>query len=194
MINVEKAQNWLKIFAQKVEENADKLSQLDEPIGDADHGNNLNRGMQAVLEALNKENDPDLNTVFRDTAMALISKVGGASGPLYGTAFLEMAKKAKETSNLFELLQAALTGMEKRGNSHPGQKSLLDVWQPVCEAVKNQQLTDGVIEDSVNKTKPMLATVGRASYLGDRSIGHIDPGAASSGLLFQAMLEAGINA
>lgn len=96
MINVTKAQEWLKIFAQKIDENADKLSQLDEPIGDADHGNNMNRGMQAVVESFDKENDPDLSTVFRDTAMALISKVGGASGPLYGTAFLECLKKPKK--------------------------------------------------------------------------------------------------
>lgn len=103
-----------------------------------------------------------------------------------------MSKKAKETSDLGELLQTALEGIEKRGNSKPGQKTLIDVWDPVVKAVKNNSLDEKTIDAAVESTKSMLATIGRASYLGDRSIGHIDPGAASSGVLFKSMIEAGI--
>ena len=123
------------------------------------------------------------------TAMALISKVGGASGPLYGTAFLEMAKQSKIDSDLGGLLAAALAGIEKRGGATTGDKTLIDVWAPVVQAVQAGELTQDVIDDAVASTEPMVAKKGRASYLGERSVGHLDPGAVSSGYLFTTLLD-----
>lgn len=189
MFTPENATAWLKNFAGKIEANKAYLSDLDTPIGDADHGNNMARGVAAVTEALDKQTDPDLKAVFQATAMALISKVGGASGPLYGTAFLEMAKKAPETSNVSDLLDVAFAGLEKRGGAVPGDKTMLDVWQPLLADIKAGALTQDEIDKAVEGTKDMLAKKGRASYLGDRSVGHIDPGAQSSGYLFEALRE-----
>jgi len=131
-----------------------------------------------------------LTSVFKTIAMALISKVGGAAGPLYGTVFLEMAKTSKNgDADLAPLLTAALAGLKKRGGAVAGDKTLIDVWTPVLAAVQADQLTPVVISEAVASTKPMVAKKGRASYLGDRSIGHLDPGAVSSGYLFTALLE-----
>lgn len=189
MLTAKNATAWLIAFADLIKKNAAYLTELDTPIGDADHGNNMVRGVDAVTDALAKETDPDLATVFKDTAMALISKVGGAAGPLYGTAFLEMAKKGNETSEVTPLLEAALAGIEKRGGATTGEKTMIDVWAPLVEAVKAGKLTQQAIDDAVASTKPLLAKKGRATYLGEKSIGHIDPGAQSSGYLFTAMLE-----
>lgn len=187
-LTVETLNNWMELFAQKVSANKGYLSELDTPIGDGDHGNNMARGMVAVTEALQTKHPTDLTASLKLIAMSLISKVGGAAGPLYGTAFLEMAKTSQQTTDLAELLQAAVLGIKKRGGAKLGDKTMVDVWEVVV--TKFPELTSQQIEQAVLATKDLEAKKGRASYLGERSIGHLDPGAVSSGYLFDALLEA----
>jgi len=188
----EKVSKWIELFGEKVTENKETLNQLDTAIGDGDHGSNLTRGAAAVKEKAAESTYDTLSDLFQDVGMALVSKVGGASGPLYGSAFIEMAKKARETEDMGELLAAGLEGIQKRGKAEEGEKTMVDEWAPVIEHVKAGTLTQDVIQENLEKTKEMKATKGRASYLGDRSIGHIDPGAQSSAYLFEALLEAGV--
>lgn len=181
---------WISRFYEKIQNNKGYLSDLDAAIGDGDHGNNMARGMQAVTESLEKNETADATQSLKLIAMALISKVGGASGPLYGTAFLEMAKASNDTKDLGELLQEALSGIEKRGGAQPNDKTMVDVWNKVVSKADDSSLTNADIESAVESTKDMVAKKGRASYLGERSVGHLDPGAVSSGYLFEALLEA----
>ena len=155
------AVKWMQCFDQRVEAEKDHLSELDGPIGDG-----------------------------KAVSMALISKVGGASGPLYGSAFMGMMKAEQAGQDLAGVLEAGLEMIKKRGHAEVGEKTMVDVWHPVVEAVKQGQLTNDVIDQAVLSTKEVVATKGRASYVGERSIGHIDPGSYSSGLLFKALLEA----
>ena len=181
---------WISRFYEKIQNNKGYLSDLDAAIGDGDHGNNMARGMQAVTESLEKNETADTTQSLKLIAMALISKVGGASGPLYGTALLEMAKASNDTKDLGELLQKALSGIEKRGGAQPNDKTMVDVWNKVVSKADDSSLTNADIEAAVESTKDMVAKKGRASYLGERSVGHLDPGAVSSGYLFEALLEA----
>lgn len=181
---------WISRFSEKIQNNKGYLSDLDAAIGDGDHGNNMARGMQAVTESLEKNETADTTQSLKLIAMALISKVGGASGPLYGTAFLEMVKASNDTKDLGELLQKALSGIEKRGGAQPNDKTMVDVWNKVVSKADDSSLTNADIEAAVESTKDMVAKKGRASYLGERSVGHLDPGAVSSGYLFEALLEA----
>ena len=181
---------WISRFYEKIQNNKGYLSDLDAAIGDGDHGNNMARGMQAVTESLEKNETADTTQSLKLIAMALISKVGGASGPLYGTAFLEMAKASNDTKDLGELLQKALSGIEKRGGAQPNDKTMVDVWNKVVSKADDSSLTNADIEAAIESTKDMVAKKGRASYLGERSVGHLDPGAVSSGYLFEALLEA----
>ena len=184
------AVKWMTLFNQKVQEEKDYLSELDGPIGDGDHGANLARGMTAALEALNSTEPQSAAEAFKAVSMALISKVGGASGPLYGSAFMGMMKAEQAGQDLAGVLEAGLDMIVKRGHAQVGEKTMVDVWSPVVEAVKKNQLTNDFIDQAVLSTKDIVATKGRASYVGERSIGHIDPGSQSSGLLFKALLEA----
>lgn len=184
------AVKWMTLFNQKVQEEKDYLSELDGPIGDGDHGANLARGMAAALEALNSTEPQSAAEVFKAVSMALISKVGGASGPLYGSAFMGMMKAEQAGQDLAGILETGLDMIVKRGHAQVGEKTMVDVWSPVVEAVKKDQLTNDFINQAVLSTKDIVATKGRASYVGERSIGHIDPGSQSSGLLFKALLEA----
>ena len=184
------AVKWMTLFNQKVQEEKDYLSELDGPIGDGDHGANLARGMAAALEALNSTEPQSAAEVFKAVSMALISKVGGASGPLYGSAFMGMMKAEQAGQDLAGVLEAGLDMIVKRGHAQVGEKTMVDVWSPVVEVVKKNQLTNDFIDQAVLSTKDIVATKGRASYVGERSIGHIDPGSQSSGLLFKALLEA----
>ncbi|ARC34639.1 dihydroxyacetone kinase subunit L [Streptococcus equinus] len=184
------AVEWMILFNQKVQEEKDYLSELDGPIGDGDHGANLARGMAAAIEALNTSDPQSTADVLKTVSMALISKVGGASGPLYGSAFMGMMKAEQAGQDLAGVLEAGADMIEKRGHAQVGEKTMIDVWRPVIEAVKRGQLTNEVIDQAVLSTKDVVATKGRASYVGERSIGHIDPGSYSSGLLFKALLEA----
>ena len=180
----------MQVFNQKVEAEKDHLSELDGPIGDGDHGANLARGMAAAVEAINTSDPQSTADVLKTVSMALISKVGGASGPLYGSAFMGMMKAEQAGQDLAGVLEAGADMIEKRGHAQVGEKTMIDVWRPVIEAVKRDQLTNEVIDQAVLSTKDVVATKGRASYVGERSIGHIDPGSYSSGLLFKALLEA----
>lgn len=192
MTLVEKVSQWIELFGEKVTENKDLLNKLDTAIGDGDHGSNLTRGAAAVKEKAAETDYDNLSEVFKDVGMTLVSKVGGASGPLYGSAFINMAKTAKETDDIGEILASGLEGIQKRGHAEAGEKTMVDEWIPVIEAIKNNTLSRDKIDEALNSTKDMKATKGRASYLGDRSVGHIDPGAQSSAYLFEALLEAGV--
>ncbi|HEM4130260.1 TPA: dihydroxyacetone kinase subunit L [Streptococcus suis] len=186
------ALTWMEKFNEKIQTNKDYLSQLDSPIGDGDHGGNMARGMAAVMQELSEKDYESADQVFKVVAMQLLSKVGGASGPLYGSAFMGISKASQTDTDLADVLQAGLDMIQKRGKAELGEKTMVDVWVPVIAALRENQLSVEVIHEAVQATKDILATKGRASYVGERSIGHIDPGSFSSGLLFEALLEAGL--
>lgn len=188
-MQVKDAIKWMELFNEKIQEEKDYLSELDTPIGDGDHGGNMSRGMAAVMEELSSKNYETLADVFKTVGMQLLSKVGGASGPLYGSAFVGISKGI-ENDDLAAALQAGLDMIVKRGKATVGEKTMVDVWSPVIEDLKNDDLTAEKIDQYVKATEELLATKGRASYVGERSLGHIDPGSFSSGLLFKAMIEA----
>ncbi|EHJ4856522.1 dihydroxyacetone kinase ADP-binding subunit DhaL1 [Listeria monocytogenes] len=187
------ALRWLNDFGERVQENKQFLSDLDQAIGDGDHGINMARGLGELKKAFTEKEPADLKDVFKTAGMTMVSKVGGASGPLYGTAFLNMSKAVDadtiDAVGLTKVIEAGLEGIEKRGKSHAGEKTMIDVWEPVVHALHQEDLTDDVVDAALQKTKDLKATKGRASYLGERSIGHLDPGAYSSALLFHAMLQ-----
>jgi phosphoenolpyruvate---glycerone phosphotransferase subunit DhaL len=194
---------WLRETARVLEENEIYLTDLDSQIGDADHGINMNRGFKKVTSQLPGVEDNDIGTIFKTTGMALISSVGGASGPLYGAFFLEAAKVTKDkfdlsNTDLVLLFAAGLGGIQRIGKARPGDKTMLDAIQPGLEALKSNSnvSTKGALKSMVEaakvgmeKTIPMIALKGRASYLGERSIGHQDPGATSSYLMLRALLK-----
>ena len=196
MLTLDNAKKWLKLFANEIEKNKQYLTELDMPIGDSDHGMNMARGVEEYQQAIADKKPENIGDLFKTAAMAILTKVGGASGPLYSTAFLQMAKFAdgKQTLNynqIVEMLNTGLAGIQMRGKATLNEKTMVDVWYPVIESLKNKKLNDATIDNFVNKTKDIKATKGRASYLGDRSIGHIDPGSASSGLFFKTLIQSG---
>lgn len=188
-MDAELAKKWMLLFNEKIQANKDYLSELDTPIGDGDHGGNMARGMTAVVENLEGKDFANSAEVFQVVSMQLLSKVGGASGPLYGSAFMGIMKAEKEGTSLVDAVQAGLDMIQKRGKASVGEKTMVDVWDGVVEAIRREELTKETIRALVESTKDMKATKGRASYVGERSIGHIDPGSYSSGLLFEALLE-----
>lgn len=193
---------WLQDVARIIAENRDYLVQLDSPIGDADHGANMDRGFRAIMGKMGEISDKDIGTIFKTAAMTLIATVGGASGPLYGTFFLQAGTK---TTGKMEItieewavvLEAALAGIVMRGKAEVNQKTMVDALTPAVQALK-QAIADGktqaeALEISAEAARqgmlatiPMLALKGRASYLGERSIGHQDPGATSSYLILNS--------
>lgn len=187
-------QSWLADFATQIEATKDYLSDLDTPIGDGDHGNNMARGLSAYQEALAKQEPRTISDTFKVLSMALISKVGGASGPLYGSAFMNLTKATKDLEiidsqkQLGELLAQGVAGIQARGKAEADDKTMVDVWLPAVTALQAESLTAEVIETAKERTKDLVAKKGRASYLGERAVGHIDPGAASSALLFNTLL------
>lgn len=193
-ITVKEIQAWLSAFTEKINENKSYLSELDTPIGDGDHGNNMGRGVTAYKEAFQQDPPTTISETFKILSMAMISKVGGASGPLYGSAFMNMMKATKEldtidsVTQLGKIIEEGTKGIQARGKAQAEDKTMLDVWIPVTEALKKNQLTPEVIEQAKEHTKNLVAKKGRASYLGERAIGHIDPGATSSALLFETLL------
>ncbi|AIS61043.1 dihydroxyacetone kinase subunit DhaL [Listeria ivanovii] len=195
--NKDWALRWLNDFGERVQENKQLLSDLDQAIGDGDHGINMARGLSELKKAFADKEPSDLKDVFKTAGMTMVSKVGGASGPLYGTAFLNMSKAVDsdtiDSVGLTKVIESGLEGIEKRGKSHAGEKTMIDVWEPVVHALHQEDLTDDVVDAALQKTKDLKATKGRASYLGERSIGHLDPGAYSSALLFHAMLQTEVN-
>jgi len=192
---------WIGQFATLVEEQRDELTQLDSAIGDADHGSNLHRGMTAVVTALQEAPPADAAALLKKVGMTLVSKVGGASGPLYGTLFLRMAGAAKgdllDPTAFAAALRGGVLGVQERGKAEPGDKTMLDALLPACDALDAAVEAGAGLAESLtaaaaaaregrDATTPMLARKGRASYLGERSVGHQDPGATSAALLLQA--------
>lgn len=189
-MTVDKIKQWLQLFTDKVTENKQYLNDLDSAIGDGDHGSNMARGTNEMMKALDEKQPETVTEVFKLTAMTLISKVGGASGPLYGSAFMGMMKSSMTRDDVLSWLEAGQADIQKRGKAEVGEKTMLDTWAPVIDGVKKNTLTSDAIMGFAEETKDIKATKGRASYLGERSVGHIDPGSVSSAYLFQAMLEA----
>ena len=182
------AQAWLASFATTILDHKAELNELDTAIGDGDHGTNMTRGVTQIQTVL-QTSLPDLSTLLKQVAFAFISKVGGASGPLYGTAFLDMSNAAKQQSaELADLIQTGAAGIQRRGQAQVGDKTMLDVWQPVAQALAANQLTSQKIDTYLQATRDLVAKKGRASYLEERSRGHLDPGAQSSDYLFQTLL------
>jgi dihydroxyacetone kinase-like protein len=192
-------------MADVIHENKEYLTELDAAIGDADHGINMNRGFEAVLKKLPSVEDKDAGSILKTAGMALVSSVGGAGGPLYGTAFMQagMAVAGKyelEGEDLLAILDAALKGVVMRGRANLDDKTMVDAITPAVvamrEALENgagttEALAQATVaaEKGMKDTIPMLAKKGRASYLGERSIGHQDPGATSSYLLIRTMAD-----
>lgn len=190
MLTVDNTKAWLERFADKVEANKAYLSELDSVIGDGDHGNNMARGVKAMKEKLVEGDYVEPEEVLKDASMALLSKIGGASGPLYGSAFLAMSKQAdQDSADIHAIVKAGLDGITKRGKAEVGEKTMVDVWFPIVEHLEKGTVTIEAVHDSVEATKELKASKGRASYLGERSLGELDPGAVSSGYLFEAMIE-----
>lgn len=192
MVNLEKMQEWITLFIESLCGKQAYLDRLDSFIGDGDHGMNMAQGANALRKSLAKQPPQSVEEVLRRTGKTFISEVGGTAGALYGSAFLEMAKASQTSSDLGTILAAGLNGIQKLGEAEEHEKTMVDVWLPVIAAVKTKQLTTEKIEDAVASTKDIRATKGRASYLGEASHGHIDPGAASSGYLFLAMMDGGV--
>lgn len=174
-----------------------ELTALDQAIGDGDHGFNMKRGFNEVLARLDEIAAKPLPDGLRDLGMTLVMKVGGASGPLYGTLFLGLAKYLPAEPSPGDLATAAdgaLKAVMARGKSEPGQKTMLDVLAPVCALLAEGGATADTIKaraaEAAQATVPMLATRGRASFLGERSVGHMDPGARSSQILIEAACDA----
>ncbi len=197
---------WLAQCAATYAEQMDFLTELDRDIGDADHGLNMNRGFQHVAELLPTIERHDIGTIFKNTGMTLLSSVGGASGPLYGTFFIRAASAvgARTALSLKDLLEAMSVGVEGvivRGKANLGDKTMCDVWIPVLEKAKQAlangmepeqvlALIDTTADECVVSTIMMQAKKGRASYLGERSIGHQDPGATSTMFMLKALQQA----
>lgn len=193
---------WVKAFAGVISENKDYLTQLDAAIGDADHGANMDRGFKAVLNKMPEISDKDIGTIFKTVGMTLISTVGGAGGPLYGTLFLQAGMKTAGKMELTlqdwtEALEAALNGVVMRGKAELGDKTMVDALTPAVNALKqslqeNQPINQALklsaeaAQKGMEGTVPLVARKGRASYLGERSAGHQDPGATSSYLMLKA--------
>lgn len=183
--------------ADEIIANKDYLTNLDRSIGDADHGVNMAKGFSFTKEALEADFD-DYKTLFNKVATTLLSKVGGASGPLYGSFFMKFAASVKDVEELTrdelnKAFTAGVDGVKQRGKAEVGDKTMVDVLEPVAEALNAGKSFDEVVkiaEESMEKTKDIKAKKGRASYVGDRSIGHIDPGAASSYILVKETLGA----
>lgn len=196
------ALEWIKACANVLAENRDYLTQLDAAIGDADHGANMDRGFRAVTNKIPEFSDKDIGTIFKTVGMTLISTVGGAGGPLYGTFFLQAGMKTagKMELNLadwFVALEAALNGVVMRGKAEIGDKTMVDALTPAVNSLKKALEDNTSLEKALQQsaeaarqgmeaTIPLVARKGRASYLGERSAGHQDPGATSSYLLLRA--------
>lgn len=192
-------------ISEKIDKNKEYLTELDAAIGDGDHGLNMSKGFKAVSDKLKAEEDDNIGNIFKNTGMTLVSNVGGASGPLYGTAFMKasMALKDKNEIDINDFLSAlklALEGIKSRGKSTEGEKTMIDALSPAIksmeDSIKNGDSYIEVLEkgkdaalEGVEFTKTINATKGRASYLGDRSIGHQDPGATSCFYILETIYE-----
>ncbi|RFU19228.1 dihydroxyacetone kinase subunit DhaL [Geodermatophilus marinus] len=190
---------WVREFTRLVHEQRDELTRLDAAIGDADHGTNLDRGTAAAVAALGARPADDAAAVLTTVAMTLIKTVGGASGPLYGTFFLRAAGAldGDDGRAVAAAVRAGYDGVVARGRAERGDKTMLDALGPACDALDGAVAAGRSLEEALgaaaeaaaagrDATAPLVARKGRASYLGERSAGHVDPGAASAALLVQA--------
>ena len=197
---------WLRRFTELVTDQRAYLTELDSAIGDADHGANMSRGMTAVMAKLGDGATPGAaDELFKTVGMTLVTSVGGASGPLYGTFFLRMGMTAGAVASfdgpaLGTALRAGLEGVVARGKAEAGDKTMFDAMEPALDAYDAAIAGGSTIPDAAaaafaaaeagrDATLPLVARKGRASYLGERSAGHLDPGATSTALLFQALAE-----
>ncbi|CAN5674194.1 dihydroxyacetone kinase subunit DhaL [soil metagenome] len=196
---------WIQVYASTIAENRDYLTELDSAIGDADHGTNMHRGMSAAVEKLDGTTGEDVGGVLKTVGMTLVSKVGGAGGPLYGTLFMQMGADSAGKSELSvgdwaSAVGAGLKGVQARGKAEPGDKTMIDALTPAAEALSKAAAADASLSDALSSaaraaeegmqaTIPLVARKGRASYLGERSAGHQDPGATSSFLLMKTAAE-----
>ncbi|MEA4909382.1 MAG: dihydroxyacetone kinase subunit L [Chloroflexi bacterium] len=201
--------DWIKACAKILEENKSYLTDLDSAIGDADHGANMNRGFQAVMNKMPEISDKDIGTIFKTVGMTLLSTVGGAGGPLYGTFFLQIGLKTAGKMELapedwLAALEAALNGIVMRGKAELGDKTMVDAITPAVNAFRKSveakqsfpvalDAAALAAQKGMEATIPMVARKGRASYLGERSAGHQDPGATSSYLIFKEAAETWAN-
>ncbi|MGP0881760.1 dihydroxyacetone kinase subunit DhaL [Serratia sp. CY71090] len=197
--------DWLMRCGEVFSRERDFLTQLDTEIGDADHGLNMNRGFNKVVEKLPSVADKDIGFILKNTGMTLLSSVGGASGPLFGTFFIRAAqaanaKQSLDLAELHQMMQEGVEGVVMRGKAEPGDKTMCDVWWPVVESLgqsaqQNLSVAEALqraadsAERAVESTITMPARKGRASYLGERSIGHQDPGATSVMLMMKTLAE-----
>lgn len=202
-VSYSQADDWIRAFAATAAANKVYLTELDSAIGDADHGINMNRGMQAVLGKIDGIGETDdIGALLKTVGMTLVSTVGGASGPLYGTLFLRMGTAAAGKSELSAddwaaALAAGLAGVQTRGKAELGDKTMVDALTPAVDALQAALADGAAFDDALRRsaeaaeggmkaTIPLVARKGRASYLGERSAGHQDPGATSSWLLVLA--------
>lgn len=204
-LTTEQVLAWIQRIAELIRQNRDYLTQLDAAIGDADHGANMDRGFQVAVQKLGNEPPNDVGAIFRTVGMALLSSVGGAAGPLYGTFSIELGKQlmgrtAVSAQEWATALRAAVAAVATRGQAQVGDKTMIDALAPAVEELE-RALAEGVslaaamqraaaaAEEGMRATIPLQARRGRASYLGERSVGHQDPGATSSALLLMAAAE-----
>jgi len=201
---------WIEAYAAALKANKDYLTQLDSAIGDADHGTNMDRGFSAVLTKLPGVADKDIGSVLKTVGMTLVSTVGGAGGPLYGTFFMQMGttttgKMELTLADWTAALGAAVGGVIMRGKANLGDKTMVDALSPALETLKAAAAEDASLPEALRRsaqaaeqgmlaTIPLVARKGRASYLGERSAGHQDPGATSSQLLLKTAADTWSNA
>jgi dihydroxyacetone kinase-like protein len=197
--------DWIRAFAAAVAENKEYLTELDSAIGDADHGINMNRGMQAVLGKMEPGEQADIGALLKTVGMTLVSTVGGAGGPLYGTLFLQKGTSAAGKSDLSDdewaaALAAGVAGVQRRGKAELDDKTMIDALIPAVEAIRSALADGSTLDEALHRsaeaaregmtaTIPLVARKGRASYLGERSANHQDPGATSSWLLLRTAAE-----
>ena len=196
---------WIRAFADAIAENKDSLTDLDSAIGDADHGINMNRGMTAVMAKLDGGGSADVGALLKTVGMTLVSSVGGAGGPLYGTLFLRLGAASDGKDELTDedwvaMVAAGVEGVQSRGKAEPNDKTMVDALIPARDALAaavtaGEPFADALraaaaaAEEGMKATIPLVARKGRASYLGERSAGHQDPGATSSWLLMRTAAE-----
>lgn len=206
MVSQEKLRTWIDVLQKVYADNKQYLTDLDSAIGDADHGINMDRGFTNVQADLSKTDPPDIGAMLKTVAMTLIRTVGGAAGPLYGTFFLRAStvcagKTELQAADVVAMFEAGLAGVVQRGKAELNDKTMVDALNPALAAM-NQALENGsdfkqimqqgvaAAEQGMKNTIPMLALKGRASYLGERSIGHQDPGATSTYLMLKTAVDA----
>jgi len=194
--------DWIKACANVLAENHTYLTELDAAIGDADHGENMDRGFKAVMTKMPEMSEKDIGTIFKTVGMTLLSTVGGAGGPLYGTLFLQAGMKTAGKMELTledwcSIMEAALSGVVMRGKAEPGDKTMVDSLTPAVHSLKQSHengtpfgkalaMSAEAARQGMETTIPLVARKGRASYLGERSAGHQDPGATSSYYILKA--------